>query len=87
MSDGKKHLTIYQLHAGDYEVEGRFHTGYGILCKTETEELLFPDISTDVRKVRRLIKFCNMLQADPIHLPGIVEDTLLQPANESKKVF
>ena len=77
MSDGKKARAVYRLHVGKYEVEGRSHIGYGILCKTETEELLFPDISTDARKVRILVKLCNALQAEPIHLPGIVEDTLL----------
>ena len=77
MSDGEKHLAVYCLYAGEYEVEGILHTGYGILCKTETEERLFPDISTDARKVRSLVKLCNTLQADPIHLPGIIEDTIV----------
>ena len=68
MFDGENDRAVYQLHAGEYEVEGTLHTGYGILCKTKTEERLFPDISTDVGEVRNLIKVCNALQVDPIHL-------------------
>ena len=30
------------------------------------------DISTDIESIERLVKFCNNLQLDPIHLQDVV---------------
>ena len=35
---------------------------------------LISDISTDIEPIERLVKVCNNLQLDPIHLQDVVTD-------------
>lgn len=57
---------------------GKEHTTYGVelwqLCQAVR---VIPDVSLDEASVRELVRLCNELELDPIHLDDVVEDFLI----------
>lgn len=63
---------MYRIIASRYTLEGVSYLGYGIKgMKREIE-----DITTDYARLAVLVKLCNELVLDPIHLEDVVEDFL-----------
>ena len=55
--------------------------GFGIAAVEEYDGVTtvlesISDISTDIEPIERLVKVCNNLQLDPIHLQDVVSDFL-----------
>ena len=55
--------------------------GFGIATVEEYDGITIilesiSDISTDIEPIERLVKVCNNLQLDPIHLQDVVTDFL-----------
>ena len=56
--------------------------GFGIAAVEEYDGVTtilesISDISTDIEPIERLVKICNNLQLDPIHLQDVVTDFLV----------
>ena len=67
---------VIKTHHGEREGE---RLGYGIALMSRDEEGiveldLFADVSTEREGLVRLVKECNDLALDPIHLGDVVED-------------
>ncbi len=63
---------MYRIIARQYMFQGICYLGYGISCPYREME----DITTDYYRLFRLVKLCNELELDPIHLDDVVEDFL-----------
>ncbi len=63
---------MYRVIGRQYVFEGTRYLGYGISCPCREIE----DITTDYYRLARLVKLCNELQLDPVHLDDVVEDFL-----------
>lgn len=54
------------------------YTAYGIrVTHNGTDVDLISDISTDPKKADQLAKLCTDGQLDPIHIPDVIEDFLV----------
>lgn len=54
---------------------------YGMRVEVMEEELTFvSDISGDYEEVRHLAELCTAKQLDPVHLPDVLEDFLVECA-------
>ena len=61
--------------------EGTEHKFYGIEVLSETGELLpeytIPDLFCQWQRAEELVKLCNELELEPIHLTAVAEDALV----------
>lgn len=65
-------LEMYQIKTGNYSLEGKTYTSYGIQC----DDLVIEDISLDRTVIEALVEQCNREELDRIHLLDVVEDFL-----------
>lgn len=65
-------LEMYQIKTGNYALEGKTYTSYGIQC----DDLVIEDISLDRTVIEALVEQCNREELDRIHLLDVVEDFL-----------
>lgn len=53
--------------------EGKLWNTYGITYG----DIVIEDISTEKEKIEKLVRLCNELDLDPIHIHDVVEDFLV----------
>ena len=75
-------MHYYEVIKGNYCVGNEKHIGYGIALmlndgKNDVLSMAFPDMSLCFDDILSLVKLCNDLCLDPIHLPDVVEDFLI----------
>ena len=70
---------LYSLDESECEIDGKAYVGYGIRVQNINtgEGRTFRDVSTSKGEVERLIKLCNDLELDAIHLEDVIEDMLV----------
>jgi len=70
---GYKYLVVRSTY-----LSGREWTSYGIAVTEEEEEQCvlrtLADLSPSVELIQKLVRRCNQLRLDPIHLEEIIED-------------
>ena len=69
----------YCVVESTYRLDDKSYTAYGIACVTSEDDSIivlatYDDLSTDLAKVSHLVKLCNELKLDIIHLPDVVDD-------------
>lgn len=70
---------IYSMFKGTYFDEATLHIGYGISAKANaggkpaTLEC-FEDLCCDEQAVSHLVRLCNELELDPVHLRDVADD-------------
>ena len=73
----------YILIRNTYEMEKNTRNSFGIAVVEEENDVAivlesFSDLSSDVTKVEQLVRICNELGLDPIHLSEVVQDFLAE---------
>lgn len=63
---------MYQVTVGNYMLDGRRYTSYGIRCGA----VLVEDLSLCRSEVEALAALCTRERLDPIHLPELAADFL-----------
>ena len=81
MYDEEMRTYHYEVIEGSYYIENEVHIGYGIALisndKNNNLSLIFPDMSLCFDEIFDLVKLCNDLYLDAIHLQDVVEDFLI----------
>ena len=62
---------MYFLTKDKVYVEGKEYTVYGMRYD---DELVVGDLSTDLDKVKELVRKCNEYQLEPIHMFDVIDD-------------
>lgn len=68
-------VSMYQMISGNYILDGRSYTSYGIRWENDKIE----DLSIDRTAVETLVSLCNMYALSPVHLQDIIMDFLAAP--------
>lgn len=59
--------------------DGEAYVSYGIRAQAGTKQIAYvSDISTDCKKVQHLANLCTEMTLDPLHLPDVIDDFLVQ---------
>ena len=71
----------YIVVQSTYKNEDIMRIGFGIAAVEEYDGVTtilesISDLSSDIKPIERLVKVCNNLQLDPIHLQDVVTDFL-----------
>ena len=70
---------LYQIYRGEYTLDGQSYTGFGIsVVSTASNQILIliEDIALSQKELCKLVRLCNELALDPIHIYDVVEDFL-----------
>ena len=69
---------VYATVESECQTEGFKYIGYGICVRDERtgKQRLFRDISVRKREIDELVKRCNALKLDPVHIEDVIEDFL-----------
>jgi len=57
-----------------YSEELGKYVSYGIKIHTDNSRIVLYDVSTNKRKLRRLVSLCNKNCVDPQHLMDVIDD-------------
>lgn len=67
------HTTAYKLIKSEIIVEDTTFTTYGI----SGHKVQFEDVSTDEKKVRKMVDIANAIELEECHLMDFIEDSII----------
>ena len=70
---------VYSLVESECETDGYSYKGYGLRVQnTRTNDAhIYLDISTNRDDIDKLVRLCNELRLDIIHVEDVIEDALV----------